>query len=52
MQRQVLQDEKAATHTIAGELHQLFHDAANITKMTYRGKLTGYTLPCINSKDI
>jgi hypothetical protein len=52
MQRQVLQDEKAATHIIAGELHQLFHDAANITKMTYRCKLTGCTLPCINSKDI
>jgi hypothetical protein len=52
MQRRVLQDEKAATHIIAGELHQLFHDAANITKMTYRYKLTGYTLPCINSKDI
>jgi hypothetical protein len=52
MQRQVLQDEKAATHIIAGELHHLFHDAANITKMTYRCKLTGYTLPCINSKDI
>jgi hypothetical protein len=52
MQRRVLQDEKAATHIIAGELHQLYHDAANITKMTYRCKLTGYTLPCINSKDI
>jgi hypothetical protein len=52
MQRRVLQDKKAATHIIAGELHQLFHDAANITKMTYRCKLTGYTLPCINSKDI
>jgi hypothetical protein len=33
--RQVLQDEKAATPIIAGELHQLFHDAANITKMSY-----------------
>mgnify|MGYP002807830657 CR=1 FL=1 len=52
MQRRVLQDEKAATHIIAGELHQLFHDAANIAKMTYRCKLTGYTLRCINSKDI
>jgi hypothetical protein len=51
-QRQGLQDEKAATHIIAGELHQLFHDAANITKITYRSKLIGYTLPCINSKDI
>jgi hypothetical protein len=44
MQRRVLQDKKEATHIIAGELHQLFHDAANITKMTYRCKLTGYTL--------
>jgi hypothetical protein len=52
MQRRVLQDEKAATHIIAGELHKLFHDAANITGMTYRCKLTGHTLPCINSKDI
>jgi hypothetical protein len=52
MQGRVLQDEKAATHIIAGELRQLFHDAANITKMKYRCKLTGYTLLCINSKDI
>jgi hypothetical protein len=52
MQRRVLQDEKAATHIIAGELHQLFLDADNITKMTYRCKLTRYTLLCINSKDI
>jgi hypothetical protein len=44
--------EKAATHILDGEVHQLFHDAANITKMTCRCKLTGYTLPCINSKDI
>jgi hypothetical protein len=52
MHRRVLQDEKAATHIIAGELHKLFHDAANITGMTYRCKLTGHTLLCINSKDI
>jgi hypothetical protein len=52
MQRKVLQDQKVATHIIAGELHKLFHDAANITGMTYRCKLTKHTLPCVNSKDI
>ena len=52
MQRRVLQDEKAASHIIAGELHKLLHDAADITKMTYCCKLTQHTLPCINSKDI
>jgi hypothetical protein len=52
MQRRVIQDEKAATHIILGELHGLFHEAANITGMTYRCELTGHTLPCINSKDI
>jgi hypothetical protein len=43
MQRLVVQEEKAATHIIAGELHKLFHDAASITGMTYRCKLTGHT---------
>jgi hypothetical protein len=59
MQRRVLlQDKKAASlHIIAGELHKLLHDAANIVGMTYRckltqHKLTQHTLPCINSKDI
>jgi hypothetical protein len=52
MQRRVLQDEKAASHIIAGELHKLLHDAADIVGMTYRCKLTQHTLPCINSKDI
>jgi hypothetical protein len=52
MQRRVLQDEKAASRIIAGELHQLLHDAADITGMTYRCKLTCHTLACINSKDI
>jgi hypothetical protein len=52
MQRRVIQDKKAATHIILGELHRLFHGAANITGMTYRCKLTGHALSCINSKDI
>ena len=52
MQRRVLQDEKAASRIIAGKLHQFLHDAADITGMTYRCKLTGYTLACVNSKDI
>jgi hypothetical protein len=52
MQRRVLQDEKAAGQIIASELHLFLHDAANITQMTYRCKLTQQTLACINSKDI
>jgi hypothetical protein len=52
MQRRVIQDEKAAVNIIVSELHQLLHDAANITGMTYRCKQTQHTLPCINSKDI
>ena len=40
MQRRVLQDEKAAGQIIASELHLFLHDAANITQMTYRCKLT------------
>jgi hypothetical protein len=52
MQRRVLQDVKAASHIIEGELHKLLHDAANITGMTYCCNLTQHTLPCINSKDI
>jgi hypothetical protein len=52
MQRRVIQDKKGATHIILGELPGLFHEAANITGMTYRCKLTGHALPCINSKDI
>jgi hypothetical protein len=52
MQRRVIQDEKAASRIIAGELHQFLHDAADITSMTYRCKITGHTLACINSKDI
>ncbi len=52
MQRWVLQDEKRAAHIIAGELHQLLHDAAKIRGMTYCCKLTQQTLPCINNKDI
>jgi hypothetical protein len=52
MQQRVLQDEKAASRIIAGELHQFLHDAADITGMTYRFKLTGHTLACVNSKDI
>jgi hypothetical protein len=52
MQKQVLQDVKRAAHIIAGELHQLLHDAAEITGITYCCKLTQQTLPCINNKDI
>jgi hypothetical protein len=52
MQRRVLQEEKGAAHIIAGELHQLLHDGAKITGMTYCCKLTQQTLPCINNKDI
>jgi N-dimethylarginine dimethylaminohydrolase len=36
MQRRVIQDEKAAVNVIVSELHQLLHDAANITGMTCR----------------
>jgi hypothetical protein len=52
MQRRVLQDVKAASHIIAVELHKLLHDAAKITGMTYRCKISRHILPCINSKDI
>jgi hypothetical protein len=52
MHRRVQQDKKEVSHIIAGELHKLLHDAANIAGMTYRCKLTGHILPCINSKDI
>jgi hypothetical protein len=52
MQQRVLQDEKAASRIITSELHLLLHDAAHITNMTYRCKLTQQTLACINSKDI
>jgi hypothetical protein len=52
MQQRVLQDEKAAGRIITSELHLLLHDAARITGMTYRCKLTQQTLACINSKDI
>ena len=52
MQRRVLQDVKVASHIIAVELHKLLHDAAKITGMTYRCKITQHILPCINSKDI
>lgn len=52
MQRQVLQEEKAAAHIISSELHQFLYDAANITGMTYCCKLTLQTLECVNNKDI
>ena len=52
MQRRVLEEEKAAIRIITSELHQLLHDAANITGMTYCCELTQQTLACINSKDI
>ena len=52
MQKRVLQDEKAVNQIIVGELHQLLNEAAHITGMTYRCKLTQQTLACINSKDI
>jgi hypothetical protein len=52
MQKQVIQEAKAAGLTIGSEIHQLLHDAAEITGMSYCCKLTGHTLPCINSKDI
>jgi hypothetical protein len=52
MQRRVLQDERSAGLIIAGELHQLLHDAAKITGMTYLCKFTNPSLPCINTKDI
>ena len=52
MQRRVILDKNAASLTIASEVHQLLHVAANITGMTYRCNLTNHTLACINTKDI
>jgi hypothetical protein len=52
MQRRVLLDEKASTRIINAEVHQLLHDAAEITGLTYSCKLTQHLLPCISIKDI
>jgi hypothetical protein len=52
MQRQVLLDASASTRIINAEVHQLLHNAADITGLNYRCTLTQHMLPCISIKDI